>query len=302
MRLQRSSATGLAVRGNRRNFVRRSLFGAGAGWLATRISSWSGPAAEVSGGLDLLGVLRRAGVPETAREIGLDFERLFAPLAVTAGCPYQRYRWSVSYAAAGGPLIQALPPEEEMGWTPWEEWFALAGRPRRRAMVLYPVRQMTRQVPSWWCLEQSETNLSPRCATPARTLAELFGRDRILEAAAAVGFDAKKLILDPLSPRARAIYLQMRWSIAPHRLAADLPVIQCLPPRERAHQWPWETWYTDGQTPLIHHVHYAKPSLLTHPKAWRERDGAPQRPLELFGLDWYWYNDESMTPALAKAG
>ena len=301
MRTQRSSQTGPAVRGNRRKFVRSSLLSVGAGWLATRISSWTCAAAQAGSTPELLEHLKRAGVPEAARELGLDYERVFAPLAAASGDPYQRYRWSVSYAAAGGPLIQALPPEEEMGWTPWEEWFALQGQPRRRAMVLYPVRQMTRQVPTWWCLEQSDTSLSPRCLTPARTLEERFRRDRIPEAAEAVGFDARKLILDPLSPGARKIYLQMRWSIAPHRLAADLPVIQCLPPRERAHQWPWETWYTDGQTPLIHHVHYAKPTPLTHPKPWREQDGAPQRPAELFGLDWYWYNDESMMPALAKA-
>lgn len=298
---QHLGGIGLGVLHNRRTFLRASLPSLGAGWVAANTPPWVCRAAETTNTPDLLSVLRQAGVPEAAREIGLDFQRVFALMAVEARQPYRHYRWSVSYAETGGPLIQALPPEEEMGWTPWEEWLAREGKPLRRAMVLYPLREMTRKVPRWWSLEQSETHLSPRCAEPARTLEELFRRNRVFEAAEAVGFDARRVILDPLSTRAREIYLQMRWPVAPHRLAADLPVIQCLPPRERAHEWPWESWYTDGKSPLLHHVHYSRSNPRTEAKSWRERDGAPQRPAELLGGDWYWYNDESMTPALAKA-
>jgi len=247
---------------------------------------------------DLTAVLRQAGVWDVAGEIGLDADSIFLPLAGRRDHPYHSYRWSVSYAETGGPLIQALPPEEETGWMPWEEWLALDGKPVRRAMVLYPVGQMTCNVPHWWCLEESH-DLTPRRATPPKTMDELFRRDRISEAAKVTGFDAGKTLLAPLSPQAKAIYLHMRWSVAPHRLAADLPVIQCLPPADKLQEWPWETWYTDGKTPLIHHVHLTVPTKRTNPASWRERAGAPQRPAELLDRKWYWYDDPEMTPALA---
>ena len=215
--------------------------------------------------------IRGAGLWEAAGEIGIDANKVFLPLAQRTDHPYRMYRWSVSYAETGGPLIQALPPEEEMGWMPWEEWLALEGKPVRRAMVLFPVWEMKRQAPLWWCLEKSH-DLTPRRATPPQTLAALFHRDRIIAAAKVTGFDAVKLLLTPLSAKAEQIYLRMRWSAAPHRLAADLPVIQCLPPADKRRRWPWETWYTDGTTPLIHHVHLTVPNSRTGPKAWRERD------------------------------
>jgi hypothetical protein len=294
-------SSGAALHGghDRRRFLQTSLLGLTAAWAGSGCADAASAAEKETTMPDILNVLRQAGVAEAAREIGIDFQRTFTPLAAQTAHPYRLYRWSVSHAAAGGPLIQALPPEEEMGWTPWEEWFVSEGKPLRRAMVLYPVRKMTRGVPHWWCLEQSRADLSPRCALPAATLEELFRRHRVFEAAETVGFDAQKVILNPLSPAAREAYLKMRWSIAPHRLAADLPVVQCLPPQDRLDQWPWETWYTDGKSPLIHHVHYAKANERTEPKSWRERDGAPQRPAELFGVEWYWYNDDSLNPALA---
>jgi hypothetical protein len=283
---------------NRRQFLLGSgLVATGGVWTA--IHSWAGGEQPFGREVDFAEILSRAGVWAAAREIGIDAEKIFRPLAQRMNHPYRLYRWSVSYAETGGPLIQALPPKEEMGWMPWEEWLALDGKPVRRAMVLYPVREMTRGVPRWWCLESSH-ELTLRRAAPPQTLEVLLRRDRVIEAATIVGFDANQTLLAPLSPTARRIYLGMRWSIAPHRLAADLPVIQCLPPADKLGEWPWETWYTDGKTPLIHHVHLTVPNNRTEPKSWRERDGAPQRPTELFGANWYWYNDLNMAPALAK--
>lgn len=284
---------------NRRQFIIGStVAAAGGAWASMR--SWAAAEQAATPAADFESVLRRTGIWDVAGEIGLDADKVFGPLARRTDHPYRLYRWSVSYAETGGPLIQALPPEAEMGWTPWEEWLALDGKPLRRAMVLYPVREMTRQVPRWRCLEQSDTDLAPRSAAPAKTLEELFRRNRVFEAAETVGFDVQRMLLDSLSSKAREIYLQMRWPILPHRLAADLPVIQCLPPRGRAHEWPWESWYTDGKTSLIHHVHLTRPNKRTEPKSWSERAEAPQRPPELFGTGWFWYNDPDMTPALAR--
>lgn len=284
---------------NRRQFVVGSGIAVAGGALATArpVAMEDKSSARET---DFAQVLRQAGVWEVAGEIGLDADKIFLPLAERTDHPYRSYRWSVSYAETGGPLIQALPPEEETGWMPWEEWLALDGKPVRRAMVLYPFRDMPQHVPRWRCLEMSH-ELTPRRATPPKTLDELFRRDRVSEAAAVTGFDAGSTLLAPLSPQAQEIYLRMRWSVAPHRLAADLPVIQCLPPADKLREWPWETWYTDGKTPLIHHVHLTVPTSRTNPASWRERAGAPQRPAELFGQKWYWYDDLEMAPALARS-
>lgn len=254
---------------------------------------------QVTGSPSLEEIFRKAGIRETAKNLGIDYDRVFGSLVGDPRHPYARYRWSVSFAADGGRLIQALPPEEEMGWAPWEEWLLQGGKPVRRGWVLFPVRETKRGVPGWWMLEQDREDLRPRFAREPKTLEELFNRVRVFEAATVVGFDARKVILEPLSEAAREVYRSVRWSVAPHRLAADLPVIQCLPDASRSDRIPWETWYTDGQTALIHHVHYTAPMACTGRDTWREQEGAPQRPTELVGRDWYYYNDPSMTPALA---
>ena len=283
----------------RRSFIFSSALGIGGTLIAAPFPGAALGKNELK--TDLLQVLKDAGVPEASQALGINFGETFGSLDGKSHHIYLRYRWSVSYSVTGSPLIQALPPEEEMGWLPWEEWYSLNGKPVRRAMVLYPVKEMTRNVPIWWVLEQSSIELFPRDSIAPRTIEELFRRNRVYEAANAVGFDAQKLIIEPLSFNAKEIYLRMRWTVAPHRLAADLPVIQCLPPVDKLNEWPWETWYTDGKTPLIHHVHYTKPTGHTAPKSWKERDGAPQRPFELFRHEWYWYNDDSFTPALGRA-
>ena len=94
----------------RRSFIFSSVLGIG-GTLIT-----AGVAGMPNEGLKLppnmMDVFNKAGVPEAAQEIGLNFGSVFAPLAQEKNHPYRRYRWSVSYSVTGGPLIQALPPEE----------------------------------------------------------------------------------------------------------------------------------------------------------------------------------------------
>jgi len=75
-------------------------------------------------------------------------------------------------------------------------------------------------------------------------------------------------------------------------------VIYILPPMNRSDEWPWESWYTDGKVKLIHHVHFTKENKLTR-GLWREYPGAPQRPPEIFGVNWYWYDDEDLKPTMA---
>jgi len=120
---------------------------------------------------------------------------------------------------------------------------------------------------------------------------------RVDEAAAYLGFDAHATLVVPLREDGQRVYSEYRWVVIPHWLAKDGPVIYALPPMHRADIWPWESWYRDGAGALIHHVHYAAP----HPRCtatWRESPGAPQRPPEIFGVTWHWYDEPTMTPAL----
>lgn len=267
-------------------FRRRSLWN--ALWLAA-------PLASRAHGGDLLTTLGAAGVLEAAGLLGIDVERVLAPLDRTVDHPYRHYRWCVGRDGES-PVIHSLPPEEEMGWTPWERW---TRGPRRASLVLYPLRTPapSNGIPRWYPLD--DTGLAPRFARPSRDLEDTLNRARIEVAASILGLNLRKDFLQPLRSSAREIYRQYRWAVIPHILAADGPVIYALPPRHRAHEWPWESWYTEGDVPCIHHVHFtARTSRTTG--AWREYPGAPQRPPEIFGTDWYWYDDTSMTPALAQ--
>ena len=71
---------------------------------------------------DFLSMLSMSGILDAAKKIDLDVKTYLAPLGTITGHPYRRYRWSVGYHENGGIMISALPPEEELGWTPWERW------------------------------------------------------------------------------------------------------------------------------------------------------------------------------------
>ncbi len=256
--------------------------------------------AEAANGLDKAFVtqLRVAGVITAAESIGLDFEKVLLPLAYSAVNPYRRYRWSVGSDASGNQLINAVPPEEELGWTPWERWFSKDGKPSRESWVLYPIRKVNVfDMPIWYAL-QEEPALTPRYLAQPERLEDRLRLARVDVASRLLGLDMRKELTEPLSPKARDIYAQFRWVVVPHRLAHDGPVIYALPPMHLSDQWPWESWYTDGEIPLIHHVHYTAQTPRTTGK-WAEGVGAPQRPPEIFGVVWHWYDDSSMVPALA---
>lgn len=246
---------------------------------------------------DFLSMLSMSGIFDAAKKIDLDAKTYLTPLSTTNGHPYRRYRWSVSYHENGGVMISALPPEEEMGWTPWERWYKdEKGVTRKESWVLYPLKNPDSSgVARWYKLEESQ--LAPRFLNKPSSLEELLRLTRIFDAASVLGFDASEKLIKPLGANARSYYAQCRWVVIPHILGADGPVIYILPPMDRADEWPWESWYSDGKTPLIHHPHYTKKTRLTTEK-WREYTGAPQRPPEVFGVDWYWYNDATLTPTM----
>lgn len=241
--------------------------------------------------------LSSSGVLEAARQIGLDIDQYLMPLAQRVDHNYRQYRWSVGYHENGGIMISALPPEEEMGWTPWERWYKDGnGQTRKESWVMYPLKNPTSfGVARWYKLDDSD--LAPRYLHNSGSLEDQLRIARIYEAAKILEFDVDEVLIKPLSKNGRDYYQQCRWVVVPHILGGDGPVIYILPPMSRSDEWPWESWYTDGKTKLIHHVHYTKQNERTT-GSWKEYPGAPQRPPEIFGVLWYWYDDKALQPSM----
>ncbi len=246
---------------------------------------------------EMLAVLSAAGIFEQARKMGFDASKYLVPLAHLPNNPYRRYRWSIGYNTNDSIMISALPTEEEVGWTPWERWYRDSkGIIRKESWVLYPSKNTSVNSGAHWYKLEDES-LYPRYLHTPKSLEELFKVYRIDEAANILGFDASKVLIEPLSASAKNYYLQCRWVVIPHILAADGPVIYILPPMHQSDQYPWESWYTDGKTKLIHHVHYTQPNQRAT-KSWKEFSGAPQRPPEIFGVVWYWFDDKALQPTI----
>jgi len=248
---------------------------------------------------NFLDTLRASGIHNACREMNLDFNAVFGPLAEKINHPYRQYRWSVSRDEQGNPVIHALPPEEEMGWTPWERWSLKNNKAIRSAWILYPIRTpIKRGILNWYQLEVSD-QLTPRLLLTPENLVAKLRSARVDVVAEWLGMDFNTVFIEPLDSLAQKIYGQYRWVVIPHNLAADGPVIYALPPMNKSDDWPWESWYTDGRLPLIHHVHYTRKKEKTS-GIWTEGPGAPQRPPEIFGHTWYWYDDPEMLPALSN--
>jgi len=245
-----------------------------------------------------LSKLSSSGVLEAAHQIGLDVEQYLKPMAQRVDHNYRQYRWSVGYHENGGIMISALPPEEETGWTPWERWYRNdKGVVRKESWVMYPLRDATAKgIARWYKLD--ENDLMPRFLRKTSSLEDQLKLARIDEAASILGFNAQEVLLEPLSKDGRNYYSKCRWVVIPHILGDDGPVIYILPPMDNSDLWPWESWYTDGKTPIIHHVHFTKKNDRTT-GVWNEYPGAPQRPPEIFGVVWYWYDDTALVPTMA---
>lgn len=245
-----------------------------------------------------LSMLSMSGVFDAARQIGLDADQYLKPLAQRVDHNYRHYRWSVSYHKDGGIMISAMPPEEETGWTPWERWYKNAqGITSKESWVMYPLKNPTPNgIAQWYTLD--EQDLMPRYLIKQKSLEDKLRLARIYDAASILGFNVTDKLIKPLSQKGREYYEQCRWVIIPHILGRDYPVIYILPPMNHADIWPWESWYTDGKTALIHHVHYTQQQPKAS-KTWKEYPGAPQRPPEIFGVVWYWNDDLQLKPSMA---
>jgi len=246
----------------------------------------------------LLANLSLMGVFDAAHQIGLDVDRYLVPLAQHTNHNYRHYRWSVGHYPGSPAMISALPPEEELGWTPWERWYKdEQGITRKDSWVLYPLKNPTSSgIANWYKLD--EHDLMPRYVVNAANLENKLRQARIHEASVSIGFDIDEVLIKPLSEKSQLYYQLCRWVVIPHILSGDGPVIYILPPMQCSDEWPWESWYTDGTVKLIHHVHFTKQNKHTT-GTWREYHGAPQRPPEIFGVNWYWYDDKDLKPTMA---
>lgn len=252
--------------------------------------------------LDLLISLRRSGVLDAADSLGIDPASTFLPLTDSSHHHYARYRWSVSLDGADGPMIHALPPEEEVGWTAWERWAAAAGGTEHRSWVRAEAADGDANRTGWVTLDTDPTDLAPRELHPPADLRDRLDRARVFAAGRIVGLDVEREILGPLDARADERYRTYRWVVIPHALAADGPVIYACPPVARSDDWPWESWYIDSPGgSLIHHVHYTAEQAGCTAR-WREPVGAPQRPAEILDVTWWWYDDPQARPAMVEPG
>jgi len=236
--------------------------------------------------------LRNGGVLDAFAAMGIDPAAMTQVLVATRH-HYDRYRWSVALGDGSRTVIHAVPPEEELGWTPWERWVVdEAGRATRECWIAAPPGSGRRL--GWQRLDDERTKgLQPLFNAGNDELRTRFDLTGVSAAFAVLGIDRDQF-LAMMGPVQDA-YSWCRWVVIPHFLADDGPVVYSIPSSRSADGWPWETWYSPGG-PLVHHVHVDQPRPGCN-EEWSEPVGAPQRPPEVLGRTWFWCDPGSATPA-----
>lgn len=241
--------------------------------------------------------LRNGGVLDAFLAMGIDPGAVIEALVATRH-HYERYRWSVALGDGFRAVVHAVPPEEELGWTPWERWVVNeAGRASRECWIAAPPNGGRRM--GWQCLSDERTaGLEPLFTGDNEALRTRFDLIGVSDALTVLGIDRDEF-LTSMEP-GRAGYSLCRWVVIPHFLADDGPVVYSIPSSRSADGWPWETWYSaDGQ--IVHHVHLDQPRPGCT-EEWSEPVGAPQRPPEVLGRTWFWGDPGSMVPAEVPGG
>ena len=119
----------------------------------------------------------------------------------------------------------------------------------------------------------------------------IFTREGILDAFAAIGF-----VPEDLGERFLASYQGFKWYLIPHWRVTN--VVYAVPADGNLQTQPWESWYMDGGV-KTHHVHYAQ-KLQPDYIEWIQKEWTQERPDEVIGDPWYWYDDPDMRPALTQ--
>lgn len=237
--------------------------------------------------------LTDGGVLDAFAAMGIDPAAMADTLLATQH-HYQRYRWSAALGDGFRTVVHAVPPEEELGWTPWERWLVdEAGRGSRECWIAASSDRGRRM--GWQRLSDPRAaGLQPLFTGGNDDLRTRFDLIGVSDALTVLGIDCDEFLalLEP----GRAGYSLCRWVVVPHFLADDGPVVYSIPSSGSADGWPWETWYL-GDGHLVHHVHRDHPQTGCDAE-WSEPVGAPQRPPEVLGRTWFWGDPGSVTPAM----
>jgi hypothetical protein len=90
-------------------------------------------------------------------------------------------------------------------------------------------------------------------------------------------------------------YRGFTWYLIPHHRVAM--VLYSIPPEESIADLPWESWYLDAGR-NVHHIHHATRQHADDFE-WIQAEATDERPPEVLGKLWYWFDDPDMTPALS---
>ncbi len=115
------------------------------------------------------------------------------------------------------------------------------------------------------------------------------GEDAILNAFRELGFQDMRL-----GENFAQHYRGFRWYVIPHWRVTT--VVYAVPEEAELEKLPWESWYLDGGAET-HHVHYAK-RLEPDWIEWIQKEWTEERPDEIIGKYWYWYDCKDMRPVL----
>ncbi|HWR22714.1 MAG TPA: hypothetical protein VN366_04475 [Feifaniaceae bacterium] len=74
-------------------------------------------------------------------------------------------------------------------------------------------------------------------------------------------------------------------------------VLYSVPAKENLLRQPWESFYIETDGKESHHVHYAEKKH-EDDRTWIQETDTDERPDEIIGRLWYWYDEPGMKPAL----
>ena len=93
-------------------------------------------------------------------------------------------------------------------------------------------------------------------------------------------------------------YAGYKWYLLPHWRV--LQVLYAVPADNQLDKQPWESWYIDDGI-KTHHVHNAY-KIHNDDIKWIQSDWTEERPDEIIGRYWYWYDDKNVKPVLLQQG
>jgi hypothetical protein len=118
-------------------------------------------------------------------------------------------------------------------------------------------------------------------------------KNDIIEAFKELGFQTNELDFDK---ECEDKYKDFNWCLIPHHRVKI--VLYSVPVKDKLETLPWQSWYLDNGKET-HHIHYSEKK---HDSdfSWIQNEPTDERPQEVIGRLWYWYDDPDMKPVLLK--